>query len=314
MKTCNKCNKDKPLNLFGKNKAMKSGYINTCKACISSCRGPRTKSNKAVTRQSADRRKADPAVVRKKHDRGRLMEQPRDYLYIDIETVPGHADWIRERMTRSVKCPGSIKLETSIAKWEREKRPAMIEAALAKTSLDATFGEICCISWAINDNPVSGVIRGLAEPEKPMIEQFLCALEKQLAGIDPLFPLVWCGHNIARFDLRYIWQRLRINGIKTSIKIPYDAKPWSNEIFDTLHEWDANSFTNHDLDTLCKVFNLQGKETGITGADVYPMMLGKQEQEQEVLNYCMGDVAATRALHQAMTGPHPAGHRLSGLR
>ena len=32
-KICNKCNKEKPLSEFSKNKRMKDGYLNQCKEC-----------------------------------------------------------------------------------------------------------------------------------------------------------------------------------------------------------------------------------------------------------------------------------------
>jgi hypothetical protein len=53
-----------------------------------------------------------------------------------------------------VKAPGNIKKAETIEAWERDEKPAAVLEAVRKTGLDGTYGRICCIGFAVDDEPV----------------------------------------------------------------------------------------------------------------------------------------------------------------
>lgn len=220
--------------------------------------------------------------------------------YIDIETIPGQSEWIKEEAKAKVSPPGTYKKEESIAKWMEENAEQEADNIWRKTALDGSRGEIFCISWAINDKAVESIsIEGIGE--KQMLEEFFLMLDESTKN-DYLktSPITnWVGHNITGFDLRFIWQRCVINGVKPSINIPYNAKPWDNEVFDTMVEWSGlNRTGTRSLDAVCKAFGMNGKGD-IDGSKVWDYI--KAGRYDEVVSYCKDDVKKVRELYKRMT-------------
>jgi len=108
----------------------------------------------------------------------------------------------------------------------------------------------------------------------------------------------WVGHYITGFDLRFIWQRCVLNRLKPVPRIPYDAKPWSDSVFDTCIEWKGNGKSSGSLNALCKAFGLEGKGD-IDGSKVYDEYLAGHYQN--IIDYCKDDVHKVRELHKCMT-------------
>ena len=100
-------------------------------------------------------------------------------VYIDIETIPGQAAWIRDYVSKRTKPPGNMSKPESIKKWEEEKKADVVENNMHKCGLDATMGEIICISWATDDDdPV--VHYNL--PERQLLHAFFLRLSDHLQG------------------------------------------------------------------------------------------------------------------------------------
>ena len=87
-------------------------------------------------------------------------------IYFDIETIPAQdpvaIELIKvdiEKQKLSVKAPSNYKDQEKIdayIKVEVEKLDAEFDATYRKTSFDGGLGQICCISYAIDDQaPVS---------------------------------------------------------------------------------------------------------------------------------------------------------------
>jgi hypothetical protein len=133
-----------------------------------------------------------------------------------------------------------------------------------------------------------------------MLEGFLGDLETMVyEDTGRPEPIKWIGHYITGFDLRFIWQRCVINGVKPVINIPYDAKPWSNNIFDTCIEWKGqygSSSSNQSM--LCKAFGIKSQE-GIDGSEVYNAYLNGEYQK--IIDHCRDDVEQVRELYKRMT-------------
>lgn len=224
-------------------------------------------------------------------------------LYIDIETIPTQRDDIRESIAAGIKPPANYSKPETIEKWEKESKPEAVESAIHATGLDGTFGEIICIGWALDDECPSCVGRFPNEPEGELLNKFFTSLDENIRLLDPngyqRHP-TWIGHFITGFDLRFIWQRCVINSIKPIVKIPYDAKPWGDQVFDTKVEWTGmNKYTgNGSLDAISKALGYEGKGD-MDGSKVWSYI--QEGKLKEVMDYCKDDVEKTRLLHKRMT-------------
>jgi len=228
-------------------------------------------------------------------------------LYIDIETIPAQGDY---KDSIVVEHPAQMKKPETISDWENgagkyagEKEKA-IDEVYRKTALSGTHGEILCISWAFNDESPQCVGRELElGSEKGLIEEFFSALFERKYAIDGRpESFVWIGHFISGFDLRFIWQRCVINGVKPKVSIPYDVKPWDTSIYDTKIEWTGMGGKGGKLDEIAKAMGHQGKGD-IDGSKVWDYVLASRYEE--VFDYCKEDVEMTRMLHKRMTFSKP---------
>ena len=86
-------------------------------------------------------------------------------VYLDIETIPSQKEGFRDMI--DIPIPGNIKKLETIAKWEAEEKPKLIEEAYCKTSFNGAYGEIICIGFALDDEPVYYTYRILSTPPLP---------------------------------------------------------------------------------------------------------------------------------------------------
>jgi DNA polymerase elongation subunit (family B) len=209
-------------------------------------------------------------------------------LPFDIETIPCQSlgpDDFKDR----VKVPGNYKKEEAIEKYKEDHA----EEAWLKTSFDGMYGEIVSIAWAEGEGEVQSTYRPLDGSEADVLESFFSAVR-------PFFDkhqVVWMGHNITGFDLRFLWQRAVILGVDPGIPIPVNAKPWSDTIRDTLYMWKGTQTAGGSLDAICKAFGLEGKGD-ITGADVWPLM--QAGEHEKVGLYNQDDVEKVRTIYKRM--------------
>lgn len=219
-------------------------------------------------------------------------------IYLDIETIPSQRDDVYQMIVDTITPPGTLTKPESIAKWEAEKKPDAIEQEWRKTALSGTYGEIICMAWAIDDDDVNAVSRTLVDSEADMLRRFFDQLAPlvKMPG-RPVVP-TWIGHYISEFDLRFIWQRCVVNRVRPTIRLPYDAKPWSDQIFDTKIEWGGlRSNGYNSLHHVNVAMGYTGK-TDLDGSKVWDYI--KAGRYSEVTQYCMDDVEDARHIHQRM--------------
>lgn len=220
-------------------------------------------------------------------------------ITLDIETIPTQREDIKAKIAESITPPGNLKKADTIEKWNEEERPKAIDAEWRKTALNGTYGEIIGIGWKVNDEPAEGAIRKLEQPESDVLEKFYQQLLPRIAVPGrPQRPL-WIGHYISEFDLRFIWQRSVINQIVPAFRVPYDAKPWSEEIFDTKIQWTGLRSTGYGtLDDICLAMGYAGKGE-MDGSKVWDAIL--EGRYTDVLNYMLDDVEDARGIYKRMT-------------
>ena len=91
-----------------------------------------------------------------------------------------------------------------------------------------------------------------------------------------------------------------INGVRPLIEIPYDAKPWDDNIFDTYIAWTGGSSRYSgagSLGALSPVFGLHKGD--MDGSQVYDYYLAGRLDE--IASYNKKDVEDCRTLHKRMT-------------
>lgn len=212
-------------------------------------------------------------------------------LYFDLETIQTQNQALIDNIAETISRPKSIKLEKSIDVWNKDKKPAAIEEAVSKTVFDGGQGEIITFGWAVDNDEPTSLQRNDFITEKDILESINSVFESLK------MPPLWIGHNICGFDLRYLWKRFIVNGIKPNIKIPYDAKPWSNDVYDTMFEWAGTGGDKKSMDFVCKALGIEGKGD-MDGSKVYQAWLdGKYD---EIAEYCEDDVKKTREIYKRL--------------
>ncbi len=127
----------------------------------------------------------------------------------------------KAKIAETIKAPAQMKKAETIAAWHAGEdkyageKDRLIEEAYRKTSFDGAKGEIISIAWAVEDEPVCSYSRTLNQSEAEMICGFYDSLYKSLDGRPPFF----IGHYISGFDLKFLFQRCVILGVKPNFKI-----------------------------------------------------------------------------------------------
>ncbi|HOX41064.1 MAG TPA: ribonuclease H-like domain-containing protein [bacterium] len=200
-------------------------------------------------------------------------------MYLDIETIP--ADGSKLDTIKQFWEEARLKNGGATKKGEND-----FETFYRNTSFQGEFGRILCLAYAIDD----GETECLRGDEKSILQQFW-GIAKDVS--------VFIGHNIMDFDLRFIYKRSVILGVRPSRELSF-ARYRSEPIFDTMREWEKWGSTGVGLHRLSIALGLASpKEQGIDGSKVYDYYLaGKVD---DICLYCMRDVEATRKVYQRMT-------------
>jgi len=216
------------------------------------------------------------------------------HLFLDIETLPTDRADVREYIAATIKPPGNISKAETIAKWMIESKPEAVEEAIGKTGLDGSFGRVCVIGWAFDNNPVQAV--HAADDEPYVLKEFASWM-----NTNPLSTTV-VGHNVSSFDLRFLTQRFIVNGIRPPMVIHRAAmaKPWDmDKVFDTMSQWNPERDKRVSLDKLCFALGIPTPKTDLDGSKVAAYVAAGRIDE--VVAYCKRDVEAVRLVHARMT-------------
>jgi predicted PolB exonuclease-like 3'-5' exonuclease len=196
-------------------------------------------------------------------------------LFLDIETLPAEGDKkdLLQEIFEKTKDNGK-NLKQSF------------DSFFLQSGLDGSFGRIFCIGVAVNDESVEC----LSGDEKEILKKFW-----EMADDADLF----IGHNIFDFDMRFIYQRSAILGVKPTQDLSF-ARYRNNPIYDTMHEWSKwNMQDKIKLDKIAKAMGLvSSKDGGIDGSKVYEFY--KKGKHQEIYDYCKKDVEVTRQVYKKL--------------
>lgn len=179
-----------------------------------------------------------------------------------------------------------------------------------KTALSGDFGRILCIGYS-NEDDSGNFARGVLGWDE-MREEFggdeasiLAEFWRVLRAFSPRRDVL-VGHNIFDFDLKFIYKRSVILGVRPSVNLSF-ARYRNQPIFDTMHEWERWSYRGMvSLDKLAAVLGLaSSKEGGVDGSLVYTLF--RAGEHKTIRDYCLRDVELTRAIYRRMVfADHPS--------
>lgn len=214
-------------------------------------------------------------------------------LYLDLETIPSQSPEVHAEIAKSITPPGSISKADTIAQWTAEKKPALVAEAIAKTSFDGATGHICCIGWAIGEGKARSASVRRIEDEKLTIQ---AALAEMAEVSDRWESPQIIGHDVINFDIRFLWQRAIVLGVRMPGWFPREPKPWGNDVFDTMTAFvGARNFIG--MDKLSRVLGFPGKGE-VDGSMVAGMWA--EGRHDEIAAYCRADIERTREIHRKM--------------
>lgn len=216
------------------------------------------------------------------------------YCYLDIETIPTQSQEVIDAIASDIKPPAQMKKAETIAEWEKNDKQSAIDEAVSKTGLDGAYGQIVCIGYAFDD---AKVFRIAGPDEKTLLEVFFSDLQNKFSESHSR-GMTFVGHNLTAFDMRFIFHRAVVNGVKPPACFPINPKSWDNTIFDTMTYW-AGHGGRIGMDRLCNVLGIPGKSGDFTWKDVLPAYL--RGDFIAIGDYCKDDVEATRRIHKRLT-------------
>lgn len=186
--------------------------------------------------------------------------------------------------------------DAMLARWvERfrdEKADEVGDAEWRKTSFDGAKGQLCCIGVALDDSePIT-----LYGSEHAILTDYFMIVDSHIRQNNLRRP-TFVGHNLAAFDLRFIFQRAVINRVPVPVWFPRNARPWDDSINDTMLMW-AGHGGKISLANLCEALGIES-DNEIDGSMVCDMYL--QGQIEKIAEYCADDVRITRECWQLMT-------------
>lgn len=187
--------------------------------------------------------------------------------------------------------------DDAIVLWEKkfaeEKAPEVAEEKWRKTALDGASGELISISWAVGDGDICNVNRELSGQEDVLLALFFSNLDEQLNQRPPYF----IGQYIGGFDLKFLFHRAIILGVKPPFDLPFDGYH-GRDYFCTQAAW-AGRGGRMSQDNLCKALGIKGKPDDIDGSKVWDFV--KAGNIKRVAEYNDDDVSKVRQIHKRLT-------------
>ena len=215
-----------------------------------------------------------------------LLQQ---YLFIDIETVPGEADFTR--LSPAMQHLWHKKAATLKALPEADSEALYTE----RSAIYSEFAKVVCIGigclvkkedgWKIFLKSLTG------DDERELLTRFCIALK---SFTDREKELVFCGHNIKEFDIPFLCRRMVIHDIELPSCLDIASKkPWEVNHVDTMELWKFGDKKNYtSLELLAEVLGVPTSKDDIDGSMVGAVYWQDHDLER-IATYCLKDVQTT---------------------
>jgi len=213
------------------------------------------------------------------------------YLYIDIETLP----CANLEDVPAPRAPANYKDPEKIAAYVVEA----MQTAHRETSLDAFLGRVLAIGWAFDDEPVRLAYDENGCGEGTILAELADAVQEAKAGGQNT--ITWVGHNLAGFDLKWLFFRACKYGLHDLARtIPWMR--WQSPFLDdTMRMSTGPGYGERgpSLNKLAKYFGLGGKTEGIDGSKIFDAW--QAGEHDRIIEYCRQDVELVRSIHDILS-------------
>jgi len=219
-------------------------------------------------------------------------------LYFDLETIPDQREGALQKYVDGISAPARYKKAESIQKWIEEFGPGAAVEEWKKTALQGIAGQIVSIAWAFDDEPIQGFIRHSNEGD--VLQVFFDAVyDHHKSGEGKHQSITWIGHNLIDFDLRFLYQRAAILGIKPAFLIPTEARHGSSVVYDTMKAWAGwKGYVKQD-DLYAALGGKPYENDDMDGSQVWDYI--QAGRYDEVLEYNKRDVLKLRFNYRRLT-------------
>jgi 3'-5' exonuclease len=228
------------------------------------------------------------------------MEQFKNILFIDIETVPIVPEYTL--LTQGMQAQWDKKSKYLKSDIEENASPAALFGE--KAGIFSEFAKVICIGFASfhlqGDNWKFRMKSLINDDEKVLLNDFSTTLARFIARN---YDLRFCGHNIKEFDIPFLCRRMVINAMPLPDCMQLSGKkPWEINHLDTLELWrfgDYKHFTS--LALLAEVLGIPSPKDDIDGSMVGKVYWGEKDLER-IGKYCLRDVLTTAKVFLRLKG------------
>lgn len=191
-------------------------------------------------------------------------------IFLDIETIPEQPeDEAKARIAEGISAPATMSKPETIADWHAGAgkyagaKDAAIEETYRKTAFDGTYGSVCSICAYVDDHWLITPDTNEHEIVGTFVEWVAARMKAKYHHTQSPY---FIGHNIT-FDLKFLWQRCVILGIKPPFSLPFDGRH-NKDFFCTMQGWAG--FRGHiGQSRLAKALKLPPKPDDIDGSNVW---------------------------------------------
>ena len=227
------------------------------------------------------------------------MTDPKNILFLDIETVPEVYQW-------------SSLEDRKKELWEKKMRHRMksrdmsAEEIYEEAGILSEFGKIICICVGfLHGDPSDYQFKARSfagDDEQEILKGFTELCNKHFSGDEHFL----CGHNGKEFDFPYIARRCIINGLPLPHPLNIAGKkPWEVKHLDTMELWKFGDFKNYtSLELLSSVLGIPTPKGDISGSDVARVYYEEGDLDR-IVQYCHRDVIATAQVYLRLQGKRP---------
>lgn len=213
-------------------------------------------------------------------------------LYLDTETIASTRGDVATRIAAKHFDPSDV-----------EKAARRAAEALDETSLDPLFGELVCVSMAVDDGEPWTCVRDMRASggERALLQSVAQEIRDVQGDVPRGEGLSIVAHN-APFDHGFLRQRSLINAVDQPRIIRDGAdvvKPWDSPWVCTMRMFRGDPRGRVSLDDLCFALGLPGKD-GVDGSKVGELV--RAGRLADVAAYCAGDVRRVRSCFLRMRG------------
>lgn len=232
-------------------------------------------------------------------------------IFLDIETIPGQPEeMIKAEIAKTIQAPATMKKPETIEEWHSGKgkyagvKEAAIEKAYRDTSFNGALGQVVSIAFAVGNESPEVFFRNnyKIDCEEWLLQSAFAAIETVLAKQQHQTTPYFIGHYIGGFDLKFLYHRAVVLGIKPSFSLPFSGRHGSD--FYCIQQAWAGFKEKISQDNLCKALGIEGKPGDIDGSKVWDFVeAGKADR---VAEYNCDDVEKVRRIYNRLNFNNPA--------